>query len=242
MGWSDPAPGPRDADAIAAQLHDLLQAAGVTGPIVLMGHSIAGIYIRDYASHYPDQVQGLIFVDASTPLQNRDPAFVREFHRGPSWLQRSLTQSLFVLGLPRWMGGCKNNFPQLPPARARLQSEERCHLVVSSPSGEFASFDRSGEETLHSGPYGDLPILILSSDPARALADHQPQVIVNTWSRMQDNLKNLSARSRRIIARTSGHYIQLQRPDLIDREVPVFIDQIRAAAPPPPQYATTTTE
>jgi pimeloyl-ACP methyl ester carboxylesterase len=242
MGWSDPVPPPRDADAIAAQLHGLLLSAGITGPIVLMGHSIAGIYIRDYASHYPDQVRGLIFVDASTPLQNRDPAFAREFRPGPSPWQKFLTQSLFVLGIPRWLGGCKNNFPQLPPARARLQSEERCHLVASSPSGEFASFDRSGEETLHTGPYGDLPVLILSSDPAKALAQHQPQVIVNTWSRMQANLKNLSTRSRRIIARTSGHYIQLQRPDLIDREVPLFIDQIRATAPPPTQYGTTTTE
>jgi pimeloyl-ACP methyl ester carboxylesterase len=242
MGWSDPVPPPRDADAIAAQLHDLLQAAGITGPIVLLGHSIAGLYIRDYASRYPAHVKGLIFVDGSSPLQNRDPAFAREFRRAPSALQKLLTQSLFVLGIPRWMGGCRNNFPQLPPDRARLQSAERCHLVVSSPSGEFANFDRSGEETLHTGPYGDLPILILSEDPARALADHQPQAVIDAWSRMQANLKNLCTRSRQIIARNSPHYIQLVRPDLIDREVPLFIEQIRGTAPPPAQYGTTITE
>jgi pimeloyl-ACP methyl ester carboxylesterase len=242
MGWSDPVPPPRDADHIAAQLHDLLQAAGVTGPIVLMGHSIAGIYIRDYATHYPEQIKGLIFVDGSTPLQNRDPAFVREFPPGPSAAQRFLTQSLFVLGIPRWMGGCRNNFPQLPPDRARLQSAERCHLIVSSPSGEFANFDRSGEEALHTGPYGDLPILIFTGDPARALASHQPQPVVDAWDRMQANLKNLSTRSRQIVARNSGHYVQLQRPDLIDREVPLFVQQIRGDAPPPAQYGATTTE
>ena len=43
MGWSDPVPPPRDADHIADQLHSLLAAAGVSGPIVLMGHSIAGM-------------------------------------------------------------------------------------------------------------------------------------------------------------------------------------------------------
>ncbi len=40
-----------------------------------MGHSIAGIYIRDYATHYPAQLAGLIFVDGSTPLQDRNPVF-----------------------------------------------------------------------------------------------------------------------------------------------------------------------
>ncbi|MGA8528720.1 MAG: alpha/beta hydrolase [Acidobacteriaceae bacterium] len=243
MGWSDPVPPPRDADHIAAQLHGLLQAAGVTGPIVLMGHSIAGMYIRDYATHYPDQVKGLIFVDASTPLQNRDPALAPAMRPGGPPLRKVLiTQALFVLGIPRWMGGCKGNFPQLPLARARLQSEERCHLVVSSPAGESTNFDRSGEETIHTGPYGDLPILILTSDPAKGLAQHEPPNMRAAWDRMQANLKNLSTRSRQIIARNSGHYIQLERPDLIDREVPLFIQQIRGAAPPPAHYGTTVTE
>jgi pimeloyl-ACP methyl ester carboxylesterase len=75
FGWSDALPPPRDADHIATELHGLLAAARIDGPIVLMGHSIAGIYIRDYATRYPADVAGLIFVDGSTPLQNRNPVF-----------------------------------------------------------------------------------------------------------------------------------------------------------------------
>jgi hypothetical protein len=37
FGWSDALPSPRDADHIAAELHGLLAAAKVNGPIVLMG-------------------------------------------------------------------------------------------------------------------------------------------------------------------------------------------------------------
>jgi hypothetical protein len=59
---------------------------------------------------------------------------------------------------------------------------------------------------------------------------------------MQEDLKRLSTRSRRIIAKGSGHYIQSERSDLIDKEVPLFIEQIRGAIPPPTNYGSTTTE
>jgi hypothetical protein len=59
---------------------------------------------------------------------------------------------------------------------------------------------------------------------------------------MQENLKKLSTRSRRIIAKGSPHYIQLVRAELIEKEVPVFIEQIRGAAPQPTDYGSTTTE
>jgi pimeloyl-ACP methyl ester carboxylesterase len=58
---------------------------------------------------------------------------------------------------------------------------------------------------------------------------------------MQQNLLKLSTRSRRIIAKGSGHYVQLDRPDLIAREVPVFIEQIRGTEPAR-NYGSTVTE
>jgi pimeloyl-ACP methyl ester carboxylesterase len=82
-GWSDAQPGPRDADHIADELHQLSLRAGITGPVVLMGHSIGGIFLRDYATRYPENIAGLIFVDSSTPLQNRNPAFNLNGGTGP---------------------------------------------------------------------------------------------------------------------------------------------------------------
>ena len=74
FGWSDALPPPRDADHITSELHQLLLQANISGPIVLIGHSIAGIYIRDYATRFPTDVAGLVLVDSSTPLQNQDQA------------------------------------------------------------------------------------------------------------------------------------------------------------------------
>jgi hypothetical protein len=39
MGWSDALPPPRDADHVANELHGLLRAAQIDGPVVLMGAS-----------------------------------------------------------------------------------------------------------------------------------------------------------------------------------------------------------
>ena len=87
FGWSDPRPDPRDADHIVAELHGLLSAAAIAGPIVLIGHSIAGLYIRDYTARYPANVAGLVFVDASTPLQDdRFPAELETKLPGSSFL------------------------------------------------------------------------------------------------------------------------------------------------------------
>jgi hypothetical protein len=72
-GWSDALPAPRDADHIAGELHELLHQANVNGPIVLMGHSIAGLYIRDYVTRYPAGISGIVFVDVSTPMQEEIP-------------------------------------------------------------------------------------------------------------------------------------------------------------------------
>lgn len=41
-GWSDLAPEPRTARQLAQELHELLDAAGVPGPYVLVGHSFGG--------------------------------------------------------------------------------------------------------------------------------------------------------------------------------------------------------
>jgi pimeloyl-ACP methyl ester carboxylesterase len=48
-------------------LHALLNAAGVSGPYVLIGHSFGGLIVRLYASQYPDEVAGAVLVDGMPP-------------------------------------------------------------------------------------------------------------------------------------------------------------------------------
>ena len=66
-GRSDQVPIPRTATALVTEWHDLLATAGVPGPYVLVGHSIGGLFTLLYARTYPDQVAGMVMVDATPP-------------------------------------------------------------------------------------------------------------------------------------------------------------------------------
>jgi pimeloyl-ACP methyl ester carboxylesterase len=80
QGWSQPGPVPRDGAHIAADLHALLAAAGIPGPYVLAGHSYGGLFIRSFASQYPDEVAGLVLLDSAHPDQwTRTPEGLAEY-------------------------------------------------------------------------------------------------------------------------------------------------------------------
>lgn len=66
MGYSDKGPEPRDGNAIVGDLKALMAASGEPGPYVLMGHSMAGLYLRQFAVQNPEQVVGLVLLDAVT--------------------------------------------------------------------------------------------------------------------------------------------------------------------------------
>jgi pimeloyl-ACP methyl ester carboxylesterase len=71
MGWSEDSPDPHDAEHAVAQLHALLVNGGVTGPLVLVGHSNGGLRTLLYATTYPKDVAGLVLVDP-TPIASDD--------------------------------------------------------------------------------------------------------------------------------------------------------------------------
>jgi pimeloyl-ACP methyl ester carboxylesterase len=64
MGSSSKAPTPRTAGEIVSDLHQLLQTADVAGPYVLVGHSAGGFFVQLYGRRYPDEVVGVVALNA----------------------------------------------------------------------------------------------------------------------------------------------------------------------------------
>ncbi len=62
IGWSDP--GPKDSCSLRAnEVHLALKKAGISGPYVLVGHSLGALVARLYVGEYPNGVAGMVFVD-----------------------------------------------------------------------------------------------------------------------------------------------------------------------------------
>ena len=57
----------RDACSIAREQRELLAAAGVKPPYILVGHSLGGLYQFVYAKLYPAEVAGVVLLDPTHP-------------------------------------------------------------------------------------------------------------------------------------------------------------------------------
>ena len=93
MGWSDPVPAgvSPDPDWHVEDMRRLRAALGQDTPYVLIGHSMSGLRLHAYANSYPEELRGLVFVDAARP---QDLKFERIRSIRP-WLERAMTLSTF---------------------------------------------------------------------------------------------------------------------------------------------------
>ena len=64
LGLSSPSTQRRDGVTLATELHELLQAKKLKPPYVLVGHSLGGAVVQVFARRYPNEVAGLVLVDA----------------------------------------------------------------------------------------------------------------------------------------------------------------------------------
>jgi len=210
LGYSESASGPRTSKIIAEQLHALLQAAAVPSPYVLVGHSMGGFDVRLYASLFRSEVAGMVLVDASHPDQeNRFPPEVKNMEG--TWLRESeFLEYTMPFGVPRILGFCDED----PIVRAA-----ECNWQTARESvAEMKAFSESAAQVAATGSLGDMPLVVLSHDPDKHSSELPEDIAKPTndaWEKMQEELAHLSTLGTQVIAKNSGHYIQLDRPDVV---------------------------
>jgi pimeloyl-ACP methyl ester carboxylesterase len=77
FGWSEPDRTPPLPFALARRLHDVLAAADEHPPYILVGHSFGGMIVRAFAALYPDEVVGMLLLDALHPAEWFQPGHER---------------------------------------------------------------------------------------------------------------------------------------------------------------------
>lgn len=119
MGWSDPVPADASPhpDWHVADMRRLRAALGAEDAFVLIGHSMSGLRLHAYANSHPNELMGLVFVDAARP-QTMNSERAQQFL---PWAKRvmSLSAGLARVGIA---GGAAFMFPDelnLPPRQKR---------------------------------------------------------------------------------------------------------------------------
>ena len=98
LGLSGPALGARTSQHVADEIRAMLDDLGVQGPVVLVGHSWAGVTARVLASQlgHGRWCQGLLLLDPSHELSNEHAGWV---DRAPLWLSTLLLDGLVASGV-----------------------------------------------------------------------------------------------------------------------------------------------
>jgi pimeloyl-ACP methyl ester carboxylesterase len=239
LGWSEPRSGPRDAEAIARQLHALLDNAGVRRPLVLTGHSAGGFYVREYAREFPAEVAGVVLVDSTSPRQIDElPGFRASYEADKRGATRELWSDRLRVwsGWERLMGHCRDTPGKGLAALADLYNAKTCRPeYVDGDLGEYIDFENAANQEARLTSFGNKPLLILSKDPNSRKNGISPNALAELpiWDREQEGLKSLSRSCWRVIARDSGHKIFQDRPEVVQAEISRLIEFLRGGPAPP---------
>jgi pimeloyl-ACP methyl ester carboxylesterase len=164
MGLSDPGPAPRDGLAVASDLERLLAAAHEPGPFILVGHSMAGLYLRLFAGRNPDKVAGLVLVDATTPEASDTPAvggFIAQFVRASRLASFGASMGLYAPIAGTWFG---DKIGLTPAASAEKRRAFASPLHNRTAAAEVEQWFRTAEEARATGPLDpDWPVAVVTA-------------------------------------------------------------------------------
>ncbi len=237
FGWSDPGPTPRTSEQIVTELHTLLTKAEIKKPYILVGASYGGHTVRLFAKKYPEEVAGVILLDARHEAINSKmpPAWKKLEASGKGMYRFMLLASR--LGLLNVLGKLMGE-KAAPPIVMKTPSEIRTtYLEVGfqpkyfqSNLDELAASRESDKQLSVSGSLGNIPLIVLRHgipDLFAGMPVEQAKQAEIVWQELQAELANLSSNSQMIVAEKSGHGIQIDQPRLVVDAVLQMVESVR---------------
>jgi pimeloyl-ACP methyl ester carboxylesterase len=224
FGWSDPGLKPRSSLQIARELKQLLQAAGEGGPYVLVGHSMGGYDVRVYTGLYPNDVAGMVLVDASHEDQeSRAPESIRKWHQDQ---RKHAAREKFEYFLQLYLGWARlmadRDTPDFWPKAFRQEEE----FLTLPTKHHFATIDEdqvfstlSAAEVRSSGKLGDRPLMVLTAtkqdDVPPEIPPQDAQTEEDLWvHQLQPELARLSTHGKQIVVESS-HEMPTEHPEIV---------------------------
>ncbi|WP_374687062.1 alpha/beta hydrolase [Promineifilum sp.] len=218
-GWSDPGPLPRDSETLASELRTLLDRAGVDGPYVLVGHSMAGYHVRAFADRFRNEVVGLVLVDVShEDMFSYWPAeYLRldqqQIAMGRFGAPFGLVRLADRVGLVPEIGKFVKKHP--PTTQGALRSFLYRRAYFETWKDELDVQARSAAQARMTQPLGEMPLGVLTAGAHTVPGEGDSGETERRWMEHQRKLAALSSNSIHVHVDKSDHYIQLDAPDQV---------------------------
>jgi pimeloyl-ACP methyl ester carboxylesterase len=203
LGSSDAPPTqPRTSQDMANDLHTLLVNANVPGPYILVGHNLGGYNVRLYSNQYPDEVVGMVLVDAFHPDQ--------------------VSETLAAL---------PPESPDEPDSLKRTR-EFLTNQIHNTSNLENLDYFASADLVRATNGLGDLPLVVLTHRPSWRGGDpYFPMDVAaqieQVGQNLQIDLAGLSSNSTHVIATKAGPNIPLDEPQLVIDAILQVIDDAK---------------
>ena len=216
MGWSDADPEPFDGQRNAHRLHALLTAAGVTGPVVLVGHSMGGLLNRIYTGLYPEQVVGLVMLDASHPDQYelfRQP--LPQAHLDAERAKRSAFQAGGAP--PPEMAPIEAMFVDMPEVVRQLKATYTPETIDTMVS-EHTGLPQVAQQAAASPDLGARPVAVVwASQDKLPPAVEGAANLQRLWPEYQQDHAALSTRGRLQLVEGAAHMTLVLLPPFVEQ-------------------------
>ncbi len=254
MGFSGDGPLPRNADAIATDLHALLQRADIAPPYVLVGHSNGGLYAVRYADRYLQQVAGMVLVDPSFPNQTEameaaSPMMKRMNAQGGAeytlCYQAALEGKLnfshaskeyALCGFPPnaeadFKAVCAKDAAQCEVRRQILEHAVRPAFWLALGSEEKESLTTDPAEGIKDpGSYGAMPLVVLTAADELAGSPFPPAentALIRVWNAGHERLAHLSSAGVHSVVPHTEHFIQIDQPAVVIDAITKVVSQAK---------------
>lgn len=207
MGKSEKGPLPQTMAQTVLELHELLKAAKVRGPIILVGQSLGGLMVRLYSEKYPKDVIGVVLVDP--------------------------THENIVLGNMRYGGWVRLR----EKAKGKAVPKPQLINTVSPGYDSTADYLAEELQLCYLSTLknpqqlGDRPVVILGA----GIRPQPPGTPEEQWRKIRTErdqqiagLSSLSSNSKFILDSNSRHAIQSDNPAIVVQAVDMVINSIQS--------------
>ena len=226
QGWSDVSPSPRTPADLAGELKTLLGRLGIQPPYILAGHSFGGLLARIYAGLHPEEVAGVILIDAShEDLYDLFPDIDKMVSRAAMGVR--LLKLVSRLGLGRQL----TKLSLGSAARSLSREDLDAFLdVLSQPKHQEAMLAEYAQHRFYFGPgsqvtrtLGDIPLTVVTAGESVSgqgkIGSLTGEQMNAEQQRLQKELVGLSTRGEQVVVPGATHLSILTEPEYVARVV-----------------------